>query len=276
LQVANCMQISSGHAKPVHQSIYFYTLRIVCVFVFLLVYPDVFSLWYAVILVSWYSISQRPRVSTWRHLFPIYMLGSAQTSIAAEFDGQLCQFAGICAELWKELPERAKTEMLHESSKSRALVKVLWRAGPFDISLYPRCIIFLKRRAKQQSSSLYLYMMQAVKQTPTRLYFKPPPLSIKPHYIMTRARAPRRWYCSLGLFNFLSDNECNPIFPIKKKLLSFFSISEILFRTLNEQPPFRVFLWQGNCKNSWNTASLSLFTWYSTSSLQYLHLHKFW
>jgi hypothetical protein len=117
------------------------------------------------------------------------MLGSAQTSIAAEFDGQLCQFAGICAELWKELPERAETEMLHESSKSRALVKVLWRAGPFDISLYPRCIIFLKRRAKQQSSALYLYMMQAVKQTPTRLYFKPPPLSIKPHYIMTRARA---------------------------------------------------------------------------------------
>jgi hypothetical protein len=50
---------------------------------------------------------------------------------------------------------------------------------------------------------------------------------------------------SLGLFNFLSDNECNPIFPIKKKLLSFFSISEILFRTLNEQPSFRVFFCQG-------------------------------
>jgi hypothetical protein len=83
-------------------------------------------------------------------------------------------------------------------------------------------------------------MMQAVKQTPTRLYFKPPPLSIKPHYIMTRAR--RGDDIAHGLFNFLSDNECNPIFPIKKKLLSFFSISEILFRTLNEQPPFRVFL----------------------------------
>lgn len=119
-------------------------------------------------------------------LFPIYMLGS---------DIQQQSLTGNFANLRGFVPSYEKNYR-RESSGAKSRERLLRCFGALVALWYlsARCIIFLKRRAKQQSSSLY----DAVKQTPTRLYFKPPPLSIEPHYIMTRARAPRR-YCSLAL-----------------------------------------------------------------------------
>lgn len=137
--------------------------------------------------------------------------------------------------------------------------------GPFDIS-HGALYYFLKARGQTTKQAQLL-----VWQTPTRLYFKPPPLSIKPHYIMTRARAR-----AILLFNFLWDNECNPIFPIKKKLLSFFSISEILFRTLNEQPPFRMFVWTRLMKISWKCLFFCFISQFQATNSFFLLFIPFW